>query len=229
MGKERSLYICQSCGFASPKWLGKCPECQAWNTFLEETSSGKTDRGGRGGGGRTAAVQALSEITLSEEHRIVTGLAEFDRVCGGGIVPGSLVLVGGDPVIDPTTHIPDPPNHSGEHRFGMSVGWGKADFYQHQKIKVIPGATYEAGMWAAKADGTDETLEMSWVDGEFGGKEDLLYSAGTDEIFEQWRQFSGVRFTPKSDQITLVIRYRHTSPTNIASIHVDDIWLKIRE
>ncbi|NIP26934.1 MAG: hypothetical protein GWN67_28300, partial [Phycisphaerae bacterium] len=56
--------------------------------------------------------------------------------------------IGGDPVIDPTTHIPDPPNHSGKHRFGMSVGWGKADFYQYQKIKVKIGAAYEAGMWA---------------------------------------------------------------------------------
>ncbi len=137
--------------------------------------------------------------------------------------------IGGDPTIDPSTHIPDPPNHTGNHRFGMSVGWGKADFYQYQKIKVKIGATYEAGMWAAKADGTDETLQMSWIDGAFGGKENRLYSAGPKETFVKWRQFTGARLTPKAAQITLIIRYRHTSPTNIASIHVDDITLRIRE
>ncbi|MHC4098206.1 MAG: hypothetical protein ACYSU3_19380 [Planctomycetota bacterium] len=70
---------------------------------------------------------------------------------------------------------------------------------------------------------------MSWVDGAFGGKENLLYSAGPQEKFNKWRQFTGACFVPKTAQITLIIRYRHTSPTNIASIHVDDITLKIRE
>lgn len=152
-------------------------------------------------------------------------------ILNGGAEQGSFFgwTVGGDPVIDPTTHIPDPPNHSGQHRFGMSVGWSKADFYQYQRMKVKPGAAYEAGMWAAKADGSDETLEMTWIDGQFGGTENRLYYAAADETFVQWRQFAGARFTPKTDRITLVIRYRHTAPTNIASIHVDDIRLEIRE
>ncbi|MBW8039351.1 MAG: hypothetical protein FVQ85_05075 [Planctomycetes bacterium] len=152
-------------------------------------------------------------------------------ILNGGAEQGDFFgwTIGGDPTIDPSTHIPDPPNHSGQHRFGMSVGWGKADFYQYQKIKVKLNATYEVGMWAAKADGTDETLEMSWIDGAFGGKENRLYTAGPQEKFDKWRQFAGARFTPKAAQITLIIRYRHTSPTNIASIHVDDITLKIRE
>lgn len=98
---EKSRYLCQGCGFASPKWLGRCPDCGAWNTLLEEAAAA----GRRGAGGAADAVPALplDRVAQDEAPRIPTGSAELDRVLGGGLVPGSVVLVGGDPGIGKTT------------------------------------------------------------------------------------------------------------------------------
>lgn len=98
-------YVCQSCGHMSPRWLGRCPSCEEWNTFVEEAGP---QRPGRGGQARThtAAAQApvpVTEIPESAEDRLDTGLGELNRVLGGGLVPGSLVLVGGDPGIGKST------------------------------------------------------------------------------------------------------------------------------
>lgn len=132
-------------------------------------------------------------------------------------------IIGGDPTIDPQTDVPNPPNHSGSHRFGISVGWGTADFYQYQEVTVVPGATYETGMWAAKMDGTDETLTMGWVDGPFGGPEEVLYSMPASATSTVWVQFNGKIVRPTQDRVAVVLRYRHPQPSNIASVHVDDI------
>lgn len=134
--------------------------------------------------------------------------------------------VGGDPIIDPSTHIPEPANHSGAHRFGISIGWNKADFYQYQEVpNVEPGKTYVAGMWASHGDGTDESCQLLWCDGPFGGDEQLL--AETDEAAHaDWRHYRSDPFTPRRSTVTLIVRYRHTKPTNVASIHVDDLYLK---
>ena len=103
MVRQKSLYTCQACGFQSPKWLGKCPECQTWNTFVEEPVRfhKETSRPGDLSGG--SSPQPLTEISISEERRIATHIGEFDRVLGGGIVHGSLVLIGGDPGIGKST------------------------------------------------------------------------------------------------------------------------------
>ncbi|MGF7041179.1 DNA repair protein RadA [Mucilaginibacter lappiensis] len=109
MAKSKIAYFCQSCGFESAKWLGKCPSCQAWNTFVEEI----IDKG------NNAAVPTwkvtsntqqrankpvqVADITFSEEHRMLTPDKEFNRVLGGGIVAGSLVLIGGEPGIGKST------------------------------------------------------------------------------------------------------------------------------
>src|SRR6202012_1316750 len=109
MAKSKVAYFCQSCGFESPKWLGKCPSCQQWNTFVEEViektnvavptwksnSSTTTQRSNK-------PVQ-VSEITFDEEQRLLTPDKEFNRVLGGGIVAGSLVLIGGEPGIGKST------------------------------------------------------------------------------------------------------------------------------
>ncbi|MGE5299899.1 MAG: DNA repair protein RadA [Acidobacteriota bacterium] len=103
MSKTKTYYQCQSCGHASPKWLGKCPDCASWNSFVEEKS---VSPGRRTSGidtlGKTAPV-ALGAIDSVSESRTPTGLQEFDRVLGGGVVPGSVVLVGGDPGIGKST------------------------------------------------------------------------------------------------------------------------------
>ena len=103
MSKTKTYYQCQGCGHASPKWLGKCPDCGSWNSFVEEKS---ISPGRRTSGidtlGKTAPV-ALGAIDTVSESRTPTGLQEFDRVLGGGVVPGSVVLVGGDPGIGKST------------------------------------------------------------------------------------------------------------------------------
>jgi DNA repair protein RadA/Sms len=109
MSKVKTQFVCQSCGYISPRWIGKCAECGTWNSFVEETtaaSSGSAKAlGARGfdSNGMAAHPIRLSEITTEQEGRITTGIAEFDRALGGGIMPGSIVLVGGDPGIGKST------------------------------------------------------------------------------------------------------------------------------
>lgn len=102
MVKLKTKYMCQDCGYESPKWMGKCPGCGAWNTMVEEmVETKKTVRIGVGGSGGKA--QSIAEVKGEREPRILTDMQELNRVLGGGIVPGSLVLVGGDPGIGKST------------------------------------------------------------------------------------------------------------------------------
>lgn len=101
MAKQKTIFSCQQCGLQSPKWLGRCPDCQQWNTLVEEqplVASGHS---------RWLAApgkpQKLTEIDSREEDRLSCGMSEFDRTLGGGVVPGSLILVGGDPGIGKST------------------------------------------------------------------------------------------------------------------------------
>ena len=99
---KKVVYFCQECGYESSKWMGQCPGCRAWNTFVEETvSTKKVSSTGSGlqNGLRRAEPVVLKDIRLSEDERKLTNIGELDRVLGGGIVPGALVLVGGDPGI----------------------------------------------------------------------------------------------------------------------------------
>lgn len=99
---KTTAFFCQECGYEASKWLGQCPACKAWNSMVEEpTVSLKSDTGKRHR--ELTAPAKLSEIAIEEEERIHTGLEELDRVLGGGIVPGSLILVGGDPGIGKST------------------------------------------------------------------------------------------------------------------------------
>lgn len=104
MAKARtSSFFCQECGYESAKWMGQCPGCKAWNSFVEEPVvkvSGKTARALQTEGAKPVTIE---EIETTETERISSGMAELDRVLGGGIVPGSLVLVGGDPGIGKST------------------------------------------------------------------------------------------------------------------------------
>lgn len=105
-GKVTTVFYCQNCGYESSKWMGQCPGCRQWNTFVEETLSStevKNTAGQRKALSRKAEPCVLSEITIREENKILTGVGELDRVLGGGIVQGSLTLVGGDPGIGKST------------------------------------------------------------------------------------------------------------------------------
>ncbi|HLV29125.1 MAG TPA: DNA repair protein RadA [Burkholderiaceae bacterium] len=102
MAKARSTYVCSECGGVSAKWLGKCPHCGAWNSMTESLAAAAPTHRYAPLAGSTP-VQALSDIEARELPRQPTGIAEFDRVLGGGLVPGSVVLIGGDPGIGKST------------------------------------------------------------------------------------------------------------------------------
>jgi len=105
MSRTRSLFVCQECGAQAPKWLGRCPDCGAWNAYIEERAApndaGTTTRyalAATGGGPKLYA-----DVQVSAARRLSSGIGEFDRVLGGGLVPGSLVLLGGEPGIGKST------------------------------------------------------------------------------------------------------------------------------
>jgi len=113
--EPRTVFVCQECGYESTKWLGRCPGCSAWNSLVEERLAapaagrrpgarrdGDLTGAAAGGAGQAGAVP-IAEVTLDDAVRRRTGLAEVDRVLGGGVVPGSLVLVGGDPGVGKST------------------------------------------------------------------------------------------------------------------------------
>lgn len=107
MAKTKIVYICQACGAQAPKWAGQCADCNAWNTLVEEVFSPAANQRSARPGGYAAeasnAVTRLSEVRLENQPRLSTSLSELDRVLGGGLVAGSVVLIGGDPGIGKST------------------------------------------------------------------------------------------------------------------------------
>ena len=102
MAKGKTVYFCKECGYETSKWMGQCPGCRQWNTLVEErvtrTSDKKSTRGIS-----PSKVTGIFQVSMEKEDRISSGMPELDRVLGGGIVKGSLTLVGGDPGIGKST------------------------------------------------------------------------------------------------------------------------------
>lgn len=122
MAKVKSVYVCSECGFESPKWYGKCPQCNQWNTLNEEMPiSTKSLKSSSRIASPAANTYKLSEITNDIETRISTGIKEFDRVLGGGIVSGSLVLLSGDPGIGKSTILLQICEHLGKNNVVLYV------------------------------------------------------------------------------------------------------------
>ncbi|GAB3069398.1 DNA repair protein RadA [Virgibacillus ainsalahensis] len=105
MAKRKHKYVCQDCGYESAKWMGKCPGCNNWNTLVEEIEASNVRNMRPVGGGATTVSrpEKITAIESQKEPRVTTKMTEFNRVLGGGIVPGSLVLIGGDPGIGKST------------------------------------------------------------------------------------------------------------------------------
>src|SRR6266850_4622683 len=107
MSKSKTVFFCQSCGYESAKWLGKCPSCNSWNTFAEEvvvkTESNKNEWRTSDARSKVLSAKTLNEIETATEVRFPTPDQELNRVLGGGIVPGSLILIGGEPGIGKST------------------------------------------------------------------------------------------------------------------------------
>ena len=103
MAREKRKFVCQECGYTTPKTLGRCPSCKSWQSFAEEVETLITPSRQRGIGQASREPEPISQVTASEVERHLTGMSEFDRVLGGGIVPGAVVLIGGDPGIGKST------------------------------------------------------------------------------------------------------------------------------
>jgi DNA repair protein RadA/Sms len=107
MKPPKTIFVCQECGSQSPKWLGRCADCGAWNSLVEERLQPAQETGAapyrHGRDGAASAARLYSDIEMSDSARLSTGIDEFDRVLGGGVVPGSLVLLGGEPGIGKST------------------------------------------------------------------------------------------------------------------------------
>jgi DNA repair protein RadA/Sms len=103
MARTRTHFTCQACGFQAAKWLGKCPDCSGWNTLVEEAAPTEERRPAWGASGGAIRPVKLVDVEAAAEERRSTGIRELDRVLGGGVVPGSLVLLGGDPGIGKST------------------------------------------------------------------------------------------------------------------------------
>src|SRR5579872_4041485 len=108
--KAKTQYVCQQCGSFSPKWIGRCPSCLQWNTFVEERVAAVLD----GPSSWDSSPVRFAEITGVETPRVSTGINEFDRVLGGGVVAGALVLLGGDPGVGKSTLMLDVASHLAE-------------------------------------------------------------------------------------------------------------------
>ncbi len=101
---SKTVFTCQSCGYQTPKWMGRCPDCGRWDTFIEELQRSQSARSALGGLSPTAVEPVpIDSIELKSEDRLFTDIGEFDRVLGGGIVAGTLVLIGGEPGIGKST------------------------------------------------------------------------------------------------------------------------------
>jgi DNA repair protein RadA/Sms len=103
MKAPKSVFVCGACGAQFPKWLGKCNDCGEWNTLSEETVSSSPTRGAASPSGKTSTIVPLTQVAQRKEKRVNTGIGELDRVLGGGMVPGSLTLLSGDPGIGKST------------------------------------------------------------------------------------------------------------------------------
>ena len=106
MAKAKTVFVCSSCGYESAKWIGKCPACNEWNTFYEEKiAKADTSFGSSEKKRKSVKPRVLTDVEGKEASRVTTGIGELDRVLGGGIVKGSLLLLGGEPGIGKSTLI----------------------------------------------------------------------------------------------------------------------------
>ena len=101
--KAKTVYICQQCGHESPRWAGQCPECGEWNTLVEQIKETRRAGNALDAGGLRTKPQSLRDVNVDAFKRWQLPMEEFNRALGGGIVPGSLVLIGGDPGIGKST------------------------------------------------------------------------------------------------------------------------------
>jgi len=155
--KIKAVFTCQECGCQSPKWLGKCPDCGSWNSMVEENLT----KGSSTLSGEHSRPIPICDVPPQTESRVTTGLSELDRVLGGGIVPGSLVLIGGDPGIGKSTLLLQAMQHladkcgqvlyvSGEESASQTRLRGERLGVSHKKLMILAENSLEAILTHAK-------------------------------------------------------------------------------
>ncbi|TAE48200.1 MAG: DNA repair protein RadA, partial [Cytophagales bacterium] len=174
--KTKNAYFCQSCGYQTPKWLGKCPSCESWNTFVEEILQKEEPKKGEWKTTSSLKIankpRALTEINPLNETRIITKDKELNRVLGGGIVQGSLILIGGEPGIGKSTLLLQIALQLSEHKV-LYVSGEESE----QQIK----------MRAERLRFDGEKADFSTAEAEKGCF--ILTETGTQNIFKQIEQF----------------------------------------
>jgi DNA repair protein RadA/Sms len=162
MGKNpKTLFCCTQCGYQTPKWLGKCPECNQWDTLVEERAAPAGRFGVISGGAAGCRIEAIpiDSVDIEDETRIATGIDEFDRVLGGGIIRGSLVLIGGDPGIGKSTLLLQV-LHGLAHRGHKVIYVSGEESLRQLKLRSRRIAALTSGMLAVAEIDLDAILEM---------------------------------------------------------------------
>ncbi|TFF40099.1 DNA repair protein RadA [Mucilaginibacter psychrotolerans] len=184
MAKTKIAYFCQSCGYESPKWLGKCPACQSWNTMVEEVLEKANASVPAWKASPASSVRAnkpvqVADITVKEEHRLLTPDKEFNRVLGGGIVAGSLVLIGGEPGIGKSTLM----LQLALNMPGIKVLYVSGEESDHQiKMRAERLTTVGSGQLAV---GSNNKSEIEHPKSEIGSDCYILTETSTQNIFKQ--------------------------------------------
>jgi DNA repair protein RadA/Sms len=158
MSKARTVFVCQSCGAQQTGWLGRCPDCQEWNTLVEERLAAEPKAGARGG--RDTGPRKPEPITAlapSREERSSSGIGELDRVLGGGVVPGSVVLIGGDPGIGKSTLVLQALAHLAKRRPALYVSGEESP--QQVKLRADRLGVAEPGLLVLAETGVEAILE----------------------------------------------------------------------
>ena len=150
MPRPSTVHVCSACGHQEARWHGQCPACGEWNTLVEERAAPRTPAGGAPRKRAAAAKpQRLSEVQAPRIPRLTTGLAEFDRVLGGGLVPGSLVLLGGSPGIGKSTLTNMALGHlAGDGRRTLYVSGEESAAQVRLRAERLPGAALDVPVLA---------------------------------------------------------------------------------
>ena len=136
--KSKLIYQCRECGYETAKWMGRCPGCGEWNTLEETVKEPELPQKKVSSGGRLSRPMPINEISTQEESRYHTGLSELDRVLGGGIVKGSLILISGDPGIGKSTMLLQICEYLGQSTSPESSPPGKSNCVQRGWESKVP-------------------------------------------------------------------------------------------
>ena len=157
--KTKAIYICSQCGYQTQKWMGKCPSCNQWSTLVETVLDEQSPAANTAGTKKTARpLKRMDEITFETEERISTGIGELDRVLGGGLVKGSMILVGGDPGIGKSTLLLQICENMGKGRKILYVSGEESE--KQIKLRAQRLGTVNAELYIASENDTEKVIAM---------------------------------------------------------------------